>query len=50
VIEFMVGTKINQAHQDPNLPADLELRRNIVARIGSVLRDKYMKEVNIRFV
>ncbi len=50
VIEFMVGTKINQAHQDPNLPADLELRRNIVARIGGVLRDKYMKEVDIRFV
>ncbi len=50
VIEFLVGTKINQAHQDPNLPAELELRRNLIVRIGKLLRDRYMKEVTIRFV
>ncbi|MDD4817060.1 MAG: SpoIIE family protein phosphatase [Victivallaceae bacterium] len=50
VIEFLVGTKINQAHQDPNLPAELELRRNLIGRIGNLLRDRYMKEVSIRFI
>ncbi|WP_176011765.1 SpoIIE family protein phosphatase [Victivallis sp. Marseille-Q1083] len=50
IIEFVVGTRINEAHQDPNLPIDLEFRRNIVRRIANALRDKYMKEVNIRFV
>ena len=50
IIELVVGTRINEAHQDPNLPVDLEIRRNIVKRIANALRDKYMKEVRIRFV
>ncbi len=50
VIDFLVGTRINEAHQDPNLPVDLELRRNIVKRLADVLRNRYMKEVNIHFV
>lgn len=50
IIDFLVGTRINEAHQDPNLPIELELRRNIVKRIAAVLREKYLKEVNIQFV
>lgn len=50
IIELVVGTRINEAHQDPNLPVDLEIRRNIVKRIARVLRSKYMKEVKIKFV
>jgi len=50
IIEFVVGTRINEAHQDPNLPIDLEIRRNIIKRITAALQDKYMKEVKIRFV
>ena len=50
VIEIVVGTKINEAYQDPNLPLDLEFRRNIVKRLESSLRDSYMKEVHVRFV
>ncbi len=50
VIELLVGTKINEAYQDPNLPLDLELRRNIVKRLEHVLRDQYMKEVHVRFL
>lgn len=50
VIEFIVGTKINEAYQDPNLPLDLELRRNIVKRLEQILRDQYMKEVRLRFI
>ncbi len=50
IIEFLVGTRINEAHQDPNLPMDLELRRNIIKRIARILKDKYMKETKIKFV
>lgn len=50
IIELVVGTRINEAHQDPNLPVDLEIRRNIVKRIAKVLREKYLKEVNIKYV
>lgn len=49
VIEFIVGTKVNEAHQDPSLPVDLEIRRNIVKRIKTVLEDKYRKKVIIRY-
>ncbi|HCR14572.1 SpoIIE family protein phosphatase [Solidesulfovibrio sp.] len=47
-IEFVVGARINEAHQDPNLPIDLEIRRNIVKRIRTVLEEKYLKETRIR--
>lgn len=49
-IEFVVGTKINEAHQDPSMPIELEIRRNIVKRIATTLRDRYLKEVELRFI
>jgi hypothetical protein len=49
-IEFLVGTRVNQAHQDPNVPEDLELRRTIVRRITATLRTKFLKEVSISYV
>lgn len=48
-IEFIVGTKVNEAHQDPSLPMDLEIRRNIVRRLKSVLENKYRKRVLMRY-
>ena len=48
-IEFVVGTKVNEAHQDPSLPVDLEIRRNIVRRLKTVLETKYRKRVLMRF-
>ncbi|TAH53897.1 MAG: stage II sporulation protein E, partial [Treponema sp.] len=36
-ISFVVGTRINDAHQDPNMPVELEIRRNIVKRIQMLL-------------
>jgi serine/threonine protein phosphatase PrpC len=50
IIEVLVGTRINEAHQDPNLPLDLELRRNIVKRLAGVLEKNFLKKVNIRYV
>lgn len=48
-IQFIAGTKINVAHQDPSLPIDLELRRTVVHRITRVLEEKFLKEVSMRF-
>lgn len=49
-IEFVVGTKINEAHQDPTMPIELEIRRNIIKRIAGLLEAKYLKETNICFI
>ncbi len=49
-IEFLVGTRINDAHQDPNLPVDLEIRRNIIKRIAAALSEKYLKTTSLRFI
>ena len=48
-IEFIVGTKVNEAHQDPSLPQDLELRRGIIRRISAALNQKFRKETEITF-
>ncbi len=50
VIELVVGTRINEAHQDPNLPVDLEIRRNLLKRMKQLLERDYLKEVNIRYI
>ena len=48
-IEFIVGTKVNEAHQDPNLPQDLELRRGVIRRISAALNQRFRKETEISF-
>ena len=48
-IEFIVGTKVNEAHQDPNLPQDLELRRGVIRRLSAILSQKFRKETEINF-
>ncbi len=50
IIRFVVGTKINDAHQDPNLPAELDIRRNLIKRIINLLHDKYMKETHLSYI
>lgn len=46
IINFIVGSRINEAHQDPTLPLDLEIRRNIVKRLSQCLEDRYLKETH----
>ncbi len=46
-IEFILGTKVNEAHQDPSLPEELGLRRGIVQRMRQILETKYRKTVII---
>ena len=50
IVKFAVGTRINEAHQDPNIPVELDLRRNIVKRIAELLEIKYMKQVHIQYL
>lgn len=50
IVEFVVGTRINEAHQDPNVPVELGLRRGIVRRIISLLETKYLKGCKLQFV
>ena len=50
IVKFAVGTRINEAHQDPNIPVELDLRRNIVKRIARLLENKYMKRILIHYL
>ncbi len=49
-ITFLIGTKINDAHQDPNMPVELEIRRNVIKKISRLLKDKFLKETEIEFI
>lgn len=49
-IHLLIGTKINVAHQDPSLPVELEIRRNVMRKIANLLEVKYLKEVHIQFI
>ena len=50
IVKFAVGTSVNEAHQDPNFPVELDLRRNIVKRLAQVLESRYMKRVMIQYL
>jgi len=50
VISFMVGTRMNEAHQDPSVPVELDLRRNIVRRIARLLEKDHCKETQIAYL
>ncbi|NLN73596.1 MAG: SpoIIE family protein phosphatase [Bacteroidales bacterium] len=49
-VDFIIGTRINIAHQDPNLPMDLEIRRTVIKKIAQVLETKFFKEVSMRYI
>lgn len=50
VIHLLVGTRINWAHQDPDQPIDIEIRKTVVKRIVKLLEDKFFKKVFVDFV
>ena len=49
-IHFIIGTRINIAHQDPNLPVELEMRRTVIKRMARLLEEKFLKEVTIGYI
>ncbi|AQQ71609.1 stage II sporulation protein E [Limihaloglobus sulfuriphilus] len=50
IIEFVVGTKINEAHQDPKLPDELAIRRNLIRELVELLNKRYLKEAEYRLI
>jgi hypothetical protein len=50
IINMVVGTKINEAYQDPAMIDNLDIRRDIVKRIVEVLEEKFMKETSLQYV
>ena len=50
IIEFIIGTRINDAHQDPNMPVELEIRRNIIKKIADIMKSDYLKEIHISYI
>ena len=49
-ITFVVGTRINEAHQDPSLPVELEIRRNIVRNLARLLEERHLKETSVSYI
>lgn len=49
-IHVLNGTRINVAHQDPNLPVELEIRRTVIKRIVKLLENKFLKEVDVEYM
>lgn len=48
-IDFMIGTRINASHYDPNLPIELEVRRNVAHKLANILETKYFKDFSFEF-
>lgn len=49
-VHFIVGTKINEAHQDPNIPVEIGIRRTIVGRLRKALEVNYLKETSQEYL
>lgn len=49
-IIFLVGTRVNDAHQDPKLPVELEIRRNVIKKLARLLEDKFLKKTQINYI
>lgn len=49
-IHFLVGTKINEAHQNPSVPVELEIRRNLMKRMRRTLEEQYLKRTHLQFI
>ncbi len=50
IIHIIVGTRINWAHQDPDQPVELEIRKFVVKRIARILENRLFKKVTIELV
>jgi len=50
VIEFIVGTRLNQAHFAPSQSVEIGVRRILVQKIQHLLEEKFLKDVSVEFV
>lgn len=49
-IHIIVGTRINWAHQDPDQPVELEIRKSVVRRVVRLLETRFFKKVTVELV
>lgn len=50
IIHIIVGTRINWAHQDPDQPLELEIRKVVIKRIVRLLEERFLKNVTVELV
>ncbi|MCF8360164.1 MAG: serine/threonine-protein phosphatase [Prolixibacteraceae bacterium] len=50
IIHLIVGTRINWAHQDPDQPVEIEIRKTVVKRIIKLLEEKFFKKVLVDYI
>jgi hypothetical protein len=50
LIHIICGTSINEAHQDPNLPVELEIRRTVIKKTAKLLEEKFLRQVTLEFI
>lgn len=49
-IHFIVGTRINEMYQNPNLPYEVGIRRTLVNRIRKALEDNFIKVTTLEYL
>ncbi len=49
-LDFIIGTRFNEAHLDPKFMQPFDMRKNIIRDIAAVLEKKYFKKVRIEYV
>ncbi len=49
-LDFIIGTRFNEAHLDPKFMQPFDMRKNIIRDITAVLEKKYFKKVRIEYV
>ncbi|MDC7221047.1 MAG: SpoIIE family protein phosphatase [Spirochaetales bacterium] len=47
---FLIGTRVNNAHQDPSIPFEIGIRRTIVRRITQALEKNYLKQTRVEYI
>jgi hypothetical protein len=50
IIYILAGTRINWAHQDPDQPIEIEIRKTVIKRIMKLLEEKFFKKVNVEYI
>lgn len=50
IIRFVVGTRINEAYQDPRIPEEIALRRSLIREIVHHLETTHLKETHVQFI
>ncbi len=50
IIRFVVGTRINEAYQDPGIPEEIALRRSLIKEIRENLEKIHLKETSLLFI